>query len=539
MNTDEFLCNQPLTRRHVLKMSALGAISLLATSPAKAQAASALPIKRGGALVHADVFNFPSMDPMTGAMSANHLSYTGMFDSLVRLELADPKTGEQKVVPELAESWEFTNPTTLVFKLRKGVTFHDGSPFNAATAAWNFIRMRDHKLARKTVYFVDMEAAEAVDTSTLRIKLKTPNAGFVRNLAYVAGARVPFLSKAAFDKNGDQWLQRNAVGTGPFRFKQWIADDRVLLERFADYWDTGADGKQLPYLDSVTCRYIPDPSVSMLDLRAGTVHLLESVAAKDAATVKADPNLFLMEQPWAGQGYYCGSFNTEAKPFEDVRVRQAANYAIDRAGMAKTLGHGMATPFAYPFWREGALGFDPSVERYDYNPDKAKQLLRDAGYPNGLDVTLLVIKREPEETIAQFMQQSWATAGIRTKLDIQERLTTLDMVAKKNFQAYFWRGSYWTMVDPDVVKMFIMCGSQNNYGQWCDRDIDKAMNDGAAEQDPKKRDAIYRRAFKTLMDKAYMAHGILLPMMTAYRKELKGLAFNYHMPNLRAAWLDK
>jgi ABC-type transport system substrate-binding protein len=156
MNTDdEFMRTQPLTRRHVLKMSALSAISLLAASPPKATAAAAPAIKRGGSVVHADVFNFPSMDPTTGAMSANHLSYTGLFDSLVRLELADPKTGEQKVTPELAESWEFTNPTTLVFKLRKGVTFHDGSPFNAAAAAWNFIRMRDHKLARKAVYFTD------------------------------------------------------------------------------------------------------------------------------------------------------------------------------------------------------------------------------------------------------------------------------------------------------------------------------------------------------------------------------------------------
>ena len=318
-----------------------------------AQPASA--IKRGGTFVESINWTYPSLD--------SHLSsqpfmagFEAMYNTLVRFELADPRTGEQKVVGDLAESWEQPDAKTMVFKLRQGVTFHDGSSFDAEVAAWNMLRVRDHPKSQWKTQLGVLETAEALNKNTLRLRLKTPSPGFLRSLAYASGARVYMNSKAAMDKLGEDGFARNPVGTGPFRFKQWVTDDRLILERNPSYFETGADGKSLPYLDGFVGRFVPDPTVALVDMRAGAVSLVEWVPTKDAAAIRADPNLVLYELPWAGQNYFKVGFNAKASPFNDVRVRQAALMGIDRAGMAKALGFGVGVPHYYPFWLPRTLG---------------------------------------------------------------------------------------------------------------------------------------------------------------------------------------
>ncbi len=528
----------PLSRRSLLAGLGSGAIALAQPRVRAASAQPASAIKRGGTFVESINWTYPNLD--------SHLSsqpfmagYEAMYNTLVRFELVDAKTGEQKVVGDLAESWEQPDPKTMIFKLRQGVAFHDGSAFDAEVAAWNMLRVRDHPKSQWKTQLGVLESAEALNKSTLRLRLKTPSPGFLRSLAYASGARVYMLSKTAMDKLGEDGFARNPVGTGAFRFKQWITDDRLILERNPSYFEVGADGKPLPYLDGFVGRFVPDPTVALVDMRAGTVHLVEWVATKDVAAIKADPNLVLYELPWAGQNYFKVGFNAKSSPFNDERVRQAALMGIDRAGMAKALGFGVGVPHYYPLWMPRTLGYDESIPKNEYNPAKVKELLTAAGYPNGVSIELKVISREPETTIGEFVQQMWSAVGFKTKLVSLERLAWIDAVRANNFQAAFWRGVFQTVVDPDVLKTRIKCGAPGNWAQICDPDIDRLMDEGGATMDPKKRHEIYRGVLRLIQERAYLGTGIVMPLLMAYRKEVQGLTFNFQVPHVTTTWLAK
>jgi len=528
-----------MTRREMLISSAMAAIPLLASSAGAAQP-SAPPsgnIRRGGTLVASTPWTYPTMDPHISTMGADMLGCGAMFNLMVRLQLVDAKTWEQKLVGDLAESWEQPDLSTIVFKLRSGVTFHDGSPFTAEVAAWNFLRCRDHPKSFLKSQMANLASAEAVSRTTLRLKLKSPNAGFLYGLAKLQSG-VAFVSKTAMDKLGEEGFARSPVGTGPFQFKQWITDDRLITERNPNYFERGADGKPLPYLDGFVHRYVPDPSVALVDMRAGTVHLLERVPAKDAATAKADQGLTTYELPWVGDVYFYGGFNVRKPPFNDVRVRQAALYGVDREGMAKAIGFGFGTPYYYGEWAKGTLGYDESIMKHEYNPAKVTELLKAAGYPDGISIELKVIAREPENTIGEFVQQMWTAVGIKTKLVAMERLSWIDSVRAMNFDTCFWRGGFsFTTGDPDTETARIACGAPSNWAQWCDPDVDKMMKQGASVTDRKKRHEAYREALRLMQERAYLYSGIAVPWVNVARKEVQGLTHSFSQPVLKSAWL--
>jgi len=477
------------------------------------------------------------MDPHLNASFLNP-GYDAIYNGLVRFELVDRSTGQHKVVGDLAESWDQPDPTTLVFKLRQGVLFHDGSPFDASVAAWNFLRARDDPLSTRRSQLQVIDTVEAADKTTLRIKLKNPSPGFVPTLAWANGIQVQMASKAAFDKQGADGLARNPVGTGPFSFKQWITDDRLILTRNPDYFEMGSDGKSLPYLDSFVSRFQPDPTVGLQDLRTGGVHLLESVAPKDVNAIKSDANLGVDEVPWYANCYFQLWFNATAPPFDNVALRQAVLYAIDRVGMAKAMGFGLGVPFYYPFFAPASMGYDESIVKYEYNPAKVKELLTQAGHPDGIDVELRVIDREPENTIAQFAQQMFQANGIRATLARAERTVHIGIISDGKFQFSFARDAFETLVDPDVLQRRVKCGAAGQNGKFCDPELDQVVTDGGATIDVAKRRDIYRQALTLLQQRAYVGTGYFIPTLNAYRKEVQGLAYNFQVPRAKTMWLS-
>ncbi len=512
------------------------AASATPAAPTATAAPAAPQVKRGGTLTHAFSRTVPTMDPHLTSLPT-HIIYENAFDGLVKLELVDAKTWEHKVVGVLAESWEQKDAKTLVFKLRQGVKFHDGSPFDAEVAAWNILRARDNPKSQFKAGLATIDTVNVLDKNTIEIKTKTDNAALLRILAFQNGGLVYMISKAAFDKNGEEWMQRNAVGTGAFKVKQWITDDRVILEKNPDYFLKGDDGKPLPYLDGLVIRYIPDASVALVDMRAGSTQFVEWVDFKEVDAIKRDPNLTAEELPWAGQIYFMVGYNCESSPFKDVRVRQAANYAIDRVAMHKALGFGVGQPYDYPYWTPGTLGYDENILKYTYNPDKVKSLLKEAGYPDGISIELKVIAREPENTIGEFVQQMWSAVGIKTKLVSQERLSWIDAVRAKNFQACFWRNNLPTLVDPELSRTLVASGAPTNWSQFKDPDVDKLLDQGLATLDPKKRAEIYHQLWTILQERAYAGSGFLAPIVNAYRKEMKGLTYNFYAPNMTKVWI--
>ncbi len=181
------------------------------TSAAPTAAAVTSQIKRGGTLIHSTFTTYTTMDPHLNASFLNP-GYDALYNGLVRFELVDRSTGQHKVVGDLAESWDQSDPTTLVFKLRQGVVFHDGSPFDASVAAWNFLRARDDPLSTRRSQLQVIDSVEAVDKNTLRFKFTRPSPGFVPTLAWANGIQVHMASKAAFDK---QSLPAGSNGGAP------------------------------------------------------------------------------------------------------------------------------------------------------------------------------------------------------------------------------------------------------------------------------------------------------------------------------------
>ena len=289
--------------------------------------------------------------------------------------------------------------------------------------------------------FVQHKGTTAVDASTLRVRLKAPSSSLPFRVSVADYARMGMQSKAAFDKVGEAGLGRMPVGTGPMRFKQWVTDDRLTLERNGEYWRNGADGKPLPYIDSFVSRYLPDLTVGVPDIQSGQIMAAENMPANQLSVLRANPRLRVVVWPWAVTTYFMMGFNIYRPPFDNLKVRQAALYAINRDAMAKTLGYGEAQPAYYPDWTPSLAGYDDKILKYRYDPTKVKQLLNEAGYTGGIETDLLVIQREPESTIGQFAAEMWTSLGIKTTLRTLERLTWITDVRSMNFQACFWRNT--------------------------------------------------------------------------------------------------
>jgi peptide/nickel transport system substrate-binding protein len=377
--------------------------------------------RTGGTLVFAQAADAVGLDPHTieDGFSVNNTS--NVFDTLVRY-----RTDTTAVEPSLAESWT-TSPDGLVwtFKLRRGVKFHDGTPFNAEAVKFNYERQTNakHPYHHGTFVYADftfqnVKSVTAVDANTVRFTLSAPFAPFLSNMAMFSTG---IASPTAIRKFGKDFF-KNPVGTGPFKFVEWVQKDHVTFTANTDYWA----GR--PCIDRLIVRGIPDNTVRLLELEKGTVQAMDQVNPPDYARIRANLNLTLFTGPGLNVGYV--AMNVEKEPFTDVRVRRAVNHAINRAAIVNAFYGGIGKPATNPIppiiW-----GFNTSITGYEYSVDKAKALLAEAGYPNGFSTELWWPNRsrpyltQPQK-IAEALQAQLARAGIRAKLVTLEWGTYLE-----------------------------------------------------------------------------------------------------------------
>lgn len=519
------------------------AASTKPAAPAATAASTAPPaakVKRGGTLVSARAWTYNDMDPhrsvATGPITLM------IYDPLINYNIVDPKTGKHDLAPALAESWKVVDPTTIEMKMRQNVKFQDGSDWNADTAKWNIDRLREDKKSTGKHLVSEIESVTVVDPNTIRLKLKAPWATLFVNLTAstggTGGMAALMVSKAAVDKGPDDILSTKPVGTGPMVMDQWLRDDRVVLKRWDGYWQMGADGKALPYLDGFVERFIQDASIQLVELKAGSVQLAENLEAKDIAGIKANPDLVYYELPWAPVAYFAFGFNQDKPPFKgNPKVAQAAQHALDREGMAKAMGFGLATPADYVMWTPALLGYNESIPKYKFDQAKAKQLLTEAGFPNGVDISLMTISRQPEQRIGEIAKQMWDQAGIRTTLDVMERLATIERSQQGNFISYFWRQS--SSPDIDLQSRMILTGAPSNWSRYSNAKVDQCMKEGRSIYENKERQVVYERCLRTIMEDALIGAGYLLPNNKIFNKAVKGLTIHWAESDVREAWLDK
>ncbi|WP_300068288.1 ABC transporter substrate-binding protein [uncultured Ruegeria sp.] len=360
-----------LSRRAML---AAGAATALALSPLAAQAQTPDDV-----LIVGQIAEPKALDPAAVTAVNDFRILMNVYDGLVRY-----KDGTLEVEPSLATSWDISDDGTVyTFTLRDGVTFHDGSAFNADAVKFNFDRMLDENHPYHNTgpfplsfFFSAVENVEVVDDLTVRFTLNAPYAPFLSNLAYPTGLIV---SPTAVEQHGAEF-GRNPSGTGAFKFAEWRSNEAVVIEANADYWD-GA-----PELQAVVFRPITDANTRTAEMLAGGIDLMVEVPPVALSEFQGE-TYTVHEQ--AGPHVWFLILNAKEGPFADVRVRQAANYAINKEAIVNDVLEGTAAVAAGPTPPAFAWAYNESLEPYPYDPDKARELLAEAG-AEGAELTFYV-----------------------------------------------------------------------------------------------------------------------------------------------------
>jgi len=489
------------------------------------------PPKRGGVWRIARNRTVPGMDVQR--VSEHFTSLTSMYDYLVE-GVVDPKTYELKLLPGLATSWQFENDDKrVIFNLRRDVEFQDGSKFNAAVAKWNLDRMRGNPRSFLASNLTDVSNVKVLNDYTVAIELQAPSSPllYVLSSAYSWGGMV---SQAFQEKFGDDELNRKGCGSGAFRLKTWLVDDRVVLERNPNYWKRGVDNKPLPYLDGMEDIYRPKIDQATIELRTGAVDSVHFPVPRDVATMRRDPNLEYVElPPGEYQDGTCG-FNQRKGPFTNINLRKACCYAIDRERLAKIAGFGIARPHAFAYVREGMPGWSPKDwPDYSYNAAKAKELLATVN-PRGVNVSLSVIAREPDVTYGELFKAMWDAVGVRTELRAIERLEWLSAMKKDNYEACMWQGS---VFPGGFVRDRLFTGAPSNWTNISLPALDKALIEDSQTLSTAKRHEIMKNAFKMLYEEALITNGTATTYAVGSNKKVRGVRSYWRVLVANEIWM--
>ena len=356
--------------------------------------------QKGGNLVVCQPAEPPGLDPTANTAAAiDRVVWANVYETLTKVN------DQGQILPGLAKSWSVSQDGKIyTFSLQKGVKYHNGEPFNAAAAKWNLERAKSEKSVNPhPEFFRVIESIETPDDTTLRITLKDVDALFLIHMAEGDASMLPM--------KGYENAKSNPIGTGPFKFVKWVKGDRVELARFDSYWNP-----ELPYLDKVTFRFIPDPNAQTAALRAGDIDVIGWIGSPETAMALAKDKRYKV-LAGASTAETILSTNNKAKPFDNLKVRQAMAHAIDRQMILDLAMSGFGTPIG-SHWSPAAPYYVDLVNTYPYNPEQSKKLLSEAGYPDGFDAVLQVpgkyaySVRSGEVIVDQF-----AKVGIRLKME--------------------------------------------------------------------------------------------------------------------------
>ncbi|MDE2335662.1 MAG: glutathione ABC transporter substrate-binding protein [Rhodospirillales bacterium] len=405
-----------------------------------------------------------------------------------------------QVVPLLAESFEANDKATeFTFHLRQGITFHDGTPFDAEAVKINFERVANPANHLKRLSLLSMlERVDVLDAHTARCVLKYPFGAFIPTIAHPA---LQLLSPAAIKTYGKQ-VGRHPVGTGPFAFASW-QPDTLKVVKHAGYWQKG-----LPHLDALTIRSDPEDGARIAMLRAGEAQMITPIPPQQAQLIQHDPKLALINDPSIVVRYI--AMNVNKKPYNDPRVRQALNHAVNKELFAKVVYNGFADPLLSA--EPPHITFYQQQAAYDYNPEKAKQLLAAAGYAHGFEATMWGFNNTVAITGMQFLQQQLAMVGVKLKVEPLEggvmaaRIWTVKHPSESHLEMYFGGWSSSTGDADWALRPLFATASfppvLYNVGYYSNKAVDAALKAGLETADPAKRGAAYAKAQKLIWDDA-------------------------------------
>ncbi len=446
-----------------------------------------------------------SMDPgqLTDINSMRVLS--SVYDTLVRF-----KENSFTLEPSLATSWTISSDgLNYTFKLRRGVKFHDGTPFNAGAVKFTYDRLLDPKHPYADTgpfpfagfYYGAIKGVTVVDSSTVRFTLKRPFSPLLNNLTLNTGRIV---SPAAVKRHGKEFAS-HPVGTGPFKFVNWEKNVRIVLEANTAYWN----GK--PGLVRLIFRPLPEEQTRVTELLSGGVDFIVDVPPDNIAQIRRDPRFVFYQQP--GPHVWWVTLNVRKKPFDDVRVRRAVNHAVNKGAIVNDILKGTATASSGPVPPAITWAYTDQVTKYPYDPAMAKKLLADAGYPNGFSAVFWIPESgsgmQSPKTMAQAIQADLGAVGIKVSIQTFEWGAYLNKYGKGLAQDADMAALSF-MLDPgDPAPMLSLILDGNalppngfNAGYYKNAEVDKVLDAATRTMDLKKRGDLYKQMQKVVADEA-------------------------------------
>jgi peptide/nickel transport system substrate-binding protein len=501
------------------------AVPLLAHhSPRQTAHAGEAPTS-GGTLRVGFTFDPATLDPHKGVAGTEHNILFSIYDTLVTY---DKDLNEQ---PQLAESWEVRDPQTYVFKLRRGVTFHDGTPFDAAAVKWNIERHLDPSTASMVRgQLAVVKALEIVDDHTITFHLHHPSATLPMILADRGGMMV---SPSAVQQLGEDF-GRKPVGTGPFKLTEWTTNVRLVLEKFDGYWDP-----RHAHLDSIVFQILRDVTVRTANLRAGKIDLAYMVAQKDLAALGRDRNLRVDKR--ITTEFYKGFMNKGREPMSNTALRQALSYALDREAILKGvfLGQGEVAQGPLPSWH---WAYDPELARekgYRRDLGKARAKLKEAGFPDGLRVEGITPNEDPWRQLGEVVKAQFAEIGVELNAPLVDRAETRIFFQQGKGDVYVSRWTGRGEADMTITENYHSKGAFN-VGNYAVPGLDALIEQARGTFDRAERTKLYRQIQATVAEQALDIFVIFPYMLVASTRKLQDFEiYGDGKMHLRSVWMKK
>jgi len=393
------------------------------------------------ALIHGAASEPRSLDPYFHSETPTNSMNKNIHDCLVDF---DP---ELNIVPSLAHKWENPDKFTWIFHLRKDVRFHDGTPFTAEDVKFSIERCKNWEKSGFKATAGQIDTVEVIDDHAVKITTKQPFGILPRKLA-----QIMIMSKKFVEEHGDEYLTDHANGTGPYKLKEWVKGDNLTLTANEDYF------RGAPVVKEVILRPLTNDPTRTAALLSGEVHVMDDVPVRDVDRINANKNVSVVSRPSLRLIYLQMDHDREdspkidsptgKNPLMDVRVRKALYYGIDEEAIVKHVMNGFALP-AGQFYPSAVFGYDDTVVRPPYDPEKAKALLKEAGYPDGFGITLDSPNDRyvNDDKIAQAIASSLARIGLQVKVNAIPKKTFFPMTDRRE-TSFFLIG--WSCADGDA-----------------------------------------------------------------------------------------
>lgn len=477
-------------------------------------------------LIFATPVDIMSVDPHQGSGTNTYQGVHPFYDTLVTL-----KGDSTEIGPCLAESWDISpDGKVITFKLRKNVKFHDGKLLTAEDVKFTFVRHLKAKKASPSALLNKLtseELLDAVDMHTFKMGLLKPSPVALATLttSFFGIMSKEYITKHATPEDpwAFKWMFNHECGSGPWELVQWIPNEKIVYKRSKNYWGDNSVWAPIPKVDSIIVPIIKDPSTIVMMLRKGELDMATGLGADDYERLKADPNIRVIGYPSFMIGFI--QINTSRKPFDDVKVRQALNYAINYDELIKYVERGNALRL-HSTLPEGMWGKNYDVPKYNFDPKKAKELLREAGYPNGFETTILYSAERygPFEHASVYIQAYLDNVGIKAKLNKVAWPIQLETMRAANFDLAL---QTWSPYYPDPAEFLWYFYNANvfkvrgwNFSFWDNSTTTELTEMAQQVMDRKEREKLYRQVQQIGNENAVYVHLYQMNNMLATRSNI-------------------